>query len=95
MHPLKRAQIAYMKIDEAASKVPSKYTDFVNVFSPKLTAELLEYTEFNDHVIKLVDDQQLSYSPIYSLKDVELKTLKTYYENNLAYSFIKPFKSPT
>ena len=32
----KRAQIAYLKANEAPTEVPSKYADFANVFSPKL-----------------------------------------------------------
>ncbi len=37
----------------------------------------------------------ISYGPIYNLLPIELETLKTYIKNNLANSFIKPFKSPT
>ena len=56
MHPLKKAQIAYLKADKASIKVPNKYADFVDVFLPKLAIELLEYTRINNHAIKLVDD---------------------------------------
>ncbi len=56
MHLSRRAQIAHLKADEAPSKVPSEYTDFANVFSPKLAAKLSEYTEINNHTIKLVDN---------------------------------------
>ena len=47
----------------------------------------------NDYAIKLVHNRQLSYEPIYSLGPVELKTLKTYIETNLANDFIKLIKS--
>ncbi len=47
----------------------------------------------NNHIIKLVDDQQLPYGPIYSLDPIELETLKAYINNNLANDFIKPSKS--
>ncbi len=94
VYPLKRAQIAYLKENKAPSKVPSEYTDFTNVFSPKLAVELSEYTGINNHTMKLVDDQQPPYGPIYSLGPVELEILKAYIENNLANGFIKPFKSP-
>ena len=50
--------------------------------------------KINDHAIKLVDNQQPSYSPIYSLGLMELEMLKAYIENNLASGFIRPFKSP-
>ena len=47
----------------------------------------------NDHAIKLVDDWQVLYGPIYSLGPVKLKTLKIYIKNNLANSFIRSSKS--
>ena len=47
----------------------------------------------NEHVIKLEEDKQQLFGPIYSLGPVKLKTLKTYMETNLANSFIWPFKS--
>ncbi len=95
MHPSRRAQIAHLKTDEAPVKVPSEYVDFVDVFSPKLAAELPKHTEINDHATKLVDDRQPLYGPIYSLGPVELEILKAYIENNLASDFIRPSKSPT
>ncbi len=56
MYPLKKAQIAHLKADEVPTKVPSKYADFIDVFSPKLAAKLLKYTEINDYAMKLVND---------------------------------------
>ncbi len=94
MHPSRRAQIAHLKADEAFTKVPSKYADFADVFSTKLAAKLLKYTGINNHTIEFVDDQQLPYGSIYSLRLVELETLKAYIQNNLANGFIKPFRSP-
>ena len=52
MHPLKKTQIAYLKADEAFTKVLSKYADFTNVFSLKLVVELFEYIKMSDHAIK-------------------------------------------
>ncbi len=57
-HSLRKAQIAYLKADEAPTEVSSEYADFTNIFSPKLTAELPKHTGINDYVIKLVDDRQ-------------------------------------
>ncbi len=94
MHPSRRAQIAHLKADEAPTEVSSEYTDFADVFSPKLAAELSEQTGINDHAIELVDDRQPPYSPIHSLRPMELETLKAYIENNLASGFIWPSKSP-
>ncbi len=94
VYPLRRAQIAHLKADEALTKVPSKYADFADVFSPKLAAELPKHTKINDYTIELVDDWQPPYGPIYSLGPVELETLKAYIENNLANNFIRSFRSP-
>ncbi len=94
MHPSKRAQIAHLKVGEAPTEVLSEYADFADVFSPKLAAKLSEHTGINVHVIELVDDWQPLYGPIYSLRLVELETLKAYIKNNLASGFIRPFKSP-
>ena len=55
MHPLRRDQIAHLKADEVSTKVPSKYTDFADIFSPKLAAELPEH-EISNYTIKLVDN---------------------------------------
>ncbi len=94
VQPSRRAQIAHLKADKVSCKVPSKYTDFADVFCPKLAAELLEYTRINNHVVKLVDNWQPLYGPICSLWFEELETLKAYIKNNLANGFIRPFKSP-
>ena len=48
----------------------------------------------NEHAIELEEDKQLPFGPIYSLGPVELETLKTYIETNLANGFIRPSKSP-
>ena len=93
MHPLKKAQIAHLKIDKISTKVFSKYTDFVDVFSPKLAAKLSIYTRINNYIIKLMDNWQPLYNPIYSLGFMKLETLKIYIKNNLTNGFIKLFKS--
>ena len=67
MYPLKKAQIAYLKIDKGPTNIPSKYAHFVHVFLPKLAIELLKYTSINNHIIKLVDNSQLPYTSIYNL----------------------------
>ncbi len=94
VHPSRKAQIAHLKTDEALTKVPSKYANFADIFSPKLVVELPEHTRINNHAIELVDDQQLLYGLIYSLEPVELEILKAYIKNNLASGFIRPSKSP-
>ena len=55
VHPSRRPQISSLITEKAFTKVPAKYSDFVDIFSPDLTSELPKYTGINDHVIKLVD----------------------------------------
>ncbi len=94
MHLLRKAQIAYLKADEASFKVSNKYANFADIFFLKLVAELPEHTRINDYTIELVDDWQPPYGPIYSLGPVKLETLKAYIKNILANGFIRPSKSP-
>ena len=82
-----------MNIEEVTR--PSKYPDYINVILPNSAVELSKHTSINNHPIILMDDKQQPYDPIYSLGLVELETLKTYIETNLANSFIRPSKSPT
>ena len=89
IHLSKRAQIAYLKADETPTKVPSEYTDFTDVFSPKLAAKLSKHMKINDYAIKLIDDWKPSYDSIYSISFVKSKILKAYIKNNLANSFIR------
>ena len=75
-------------------QISFQYSDFSDVFSEEKALILLEVTELNQHTIKLQENQQLFNRSIYSLGSVELKTLKTYIETNLANDFIQPSKSP-
>ena len=79
---------------EAPTKDPTKYSEFADIFFPDLATEFFEYTEVNTHAIDLEEGKQPLYGPIYSLGPVELETLKTYIETNLANGFIRPSKSP-
>ncbi len=56
VHPLRKAQISYLKVDETSIEVSSKYADFADVFSLKLVTKLPELTRINDHTIELVND---------------------------------------
>ena len=94
VHPLRRALIAYLKVNKAVIQVPSKYADFADIFSWKLVVELPE-NEISNHAIKQVDDQQPPYGLIYSLGLMGLEILKPYIENNLANGFVRPTKSPS
>ena len=83
-----------MIAEEAPTKISAEYLDFADVFSPDLASKLSKYTGINNHAIELVNSQQPSYGPIYSLELVELETLKAYIKTNLANGFIRLFKLP-
>ena len=92
IHPSCQAQVAALTSKE--TRIPAEYSDFSNVFSSDSAAELPEHTGINNHPINLLDDKQPPYGPIYSLELVELETLKTYIEVNLASGFIRLSKFP-
>ncbi len=94
MQPSRKAQIAHLKADKTSSEVPSKYADFVDVFSLKLATKLPEHMRINNYAIELVDNRQPPYGPIYNLGPIDLEILKAYIKNNLANGFIRPSKSP-
>ncbi len=50
--------------------------------------------DINNLTIKLEDNRQPWYNPIYSLSQLELEILKVYIEDNPINSFISPSKSP-
>ena len=88
------AQVGALLFNKAPIEVPVEYSDYNDIFSAENAAELSENTGINEHAIKLENDKQPSFRPIYSLGPVELETLKTYIETNLANGFIRPSKSP-
>lgn len=91
IHLACKAQIASLKAEKTPVTVSTEYSDLINVFSEKIAIVLLEYTKINTHAINLEEGKQLLYSFIYSLKLVELETLKSYIKINLANDFIRPF----
>ena len=92
IHPTRKALVALLITKKVT--VPAKYSDFADIFLKESVEMLLEHTGINEHAIKLEDGKQPPYGPIYSLGLVELETLKTYIETNLANGFIRPLKSP-
>lgn len=55
VHPSKRAQIAHSNVNEAPTKVFSKYINFAIVFLLKLIVKLSKYIGINKYAIKLVN----------------------------------------
>ena len=94
VHPFWKSQTSGLIAEEAPTKILAKYLDFTDVFSSDLASKLSKHTEINIHAIELVGCQLLPYGSIYSLRLVELKTLKAYIETNLVNGFIRPSKSP-
>ena len=93
--PLKtRPQISGLIAKEAPTKILAKYLDFADIFSLDLASKFLKHTGINNHAIEGVNGQQPFYGLFYSLKPIELKTLKAYIQTNLANNFIRSFKSP-
>ena len=90
-----KAQVKALIFNKASTAIPAKYSDYNNIFSAENAVELPENTRMNEHTIKLEEDNQLLFRPIYSLGPIELETLKTYIKTNLANSFIYFSKSPT
>ena len=75
IHLSHKAQILALIQDEASTKVPLKYVNYVDIFSFNLAMELRENTGINKHAIKLEKGKQPPYRPIYSLGPIEQETL--------------------
>lgn len=71
----------------------AKNFDYSNIFSAKNAVKLLKHSEINNHVIKLEENKQPFFKLIYSLKLIELKTLKTCIKINLANNIRRLFRS--
>lgn len=89
VHPSRKAQIILFITNKVPINIPKEYIEYVDVFSKEAIVELPEYTGINNHPINLKKDKQPPYRPIYSLKPVQLKMLKTYIEDNLKNGFIR------
>ncbi|MBE6133033.1 MAG: hypothetical protein E7180_06615 [Erysipelotrichaceae bacterium] len=86
------------KINSSSNKVnlsliPSHYSDFVEVFNEKNCDILPPHREY-DCEIKLKDNSNLFYGPIYPLTEAERDELKKYIKENLDKGFIRKSKSP-
>ena len=82
--------IGVLLFDEAPIEILAEYSDYIDVVMTENVVELPENTGINEHIIKLEEDKQPPFVPIYSLGPVELETLKTYIKTNLANGFIRP-----
>ncbi len=94
IYPSQAVQMAALQWDKVPTKIPAKYSDYVDVFSLDLAMELLENTGMNKHTIELIDGKQSPYGPIYTLSPVEQETLKAHIKTHPKTGFIRPSKSP-
>ena len=72
-----------------------KYSNFLDVFSLHSVVKLLEKIGIHDHSINWLKVKQMLYGLIYNLEPVELETLKSYINVNIASGFIKISKTST
>ena len=82
-----------LKGNETPTFIPSKYTDFADIYSKDLAVMLPKHTRINDHAINLIERQQPSYGPMYSSSFVKLEILKNYIKTKLTNSFTRSFMS--
>ena len=82
VHSEKRAQIQdkdqvrALLFDKASTEVLTEYSNYSNVFSAENATKFPKNTEMNEHTIKLEEDKQPPFRPIYSLGPVELKIVE-------------------
>lgn len=91
LYPAYKAQIAQLNPEKIT--VSTKYLDFIKVFLKKVAIKLFKHFDINNHSINPKPGKQLHYQPIYNLRQVKLKILKTYIEIKLANVFIYSSKS--
>jgi hypothetical protein len=62
-------------------QLPSKYEDYVNVFSEE---EALKFSNFTrvEHFILIKEGVEVPYNPIYQLEEHELGVLRDYLKSN-------------
>ena len=72
VHLKTQAQFRALPFNKASIKVLAEYSNYSNVFLAENAAEFSENTGMNEHAIKLEEDKQLLFGPIYSLGPIEL-----------------------
>ena len=91
--PLKINGTSTEPTETSTAFLPSAYQDYQNLFDDINATKLPAHKPY-DHEIPLAKGTMPPFGPIYSLSELELKTLKKYLEDNLASGFIKPSTSP-
>jgi hypothetical protein len=76
------------------TNVPTEYHDLADVFSNKRANTLPAHQPY-DLKIELEDGATPPFSPIYSLSQFELRTLRYFIDEHIANGFIHPTQSPS
>ena len=76
-----------------ATKVPPEYHDLLDVFSTQDSDKLPPRRPY-DHKIKLEEEKQPTFGPLYGMSLGELKVLRKYLQDNLSKGFIRASSSP-
>jgi len=63
------------ELESLCNQIPSKYHDFLDVFSKSKANKLPDHNPAYDHHINLEDGKQLPFGPIYNLSEVEAAAL--------------------
>jgi len=82
-----------VELEELRPDVPSKYQDYLHVFSKRQGMTLPPHRAY-DHKIETDPGTTPPFGPIYSLLEVEQLALHEFLEENLANHFIRPSSSP-
>ena len=88
---LDRAGTVVGSVTEVTNEIPSKYSDFHDVFSKDNAQKLPEHGP-QDHAID-TEGKQPAFGPIYNLSLTELQILREYLDEYLAKGFIVPSTS--
>ena len=82
-----------VKENKSLERIPKQYEKFKNVFDEQECNELPPHRPY-DCKIRLKDDVDLFYGPLYPLTEEEREALKEYIKENLEKGFIRPSTSP-
>lgn len=61
------AKVGALLFHEAPTAIPTKYSNYSNIFLAENIAKFLEHVGINEHIIKLNKSKQPSFGLIYSL----------------------------
>ena len=81
--------LAPKKHTDSATKLPSEYHDFLDIFSRSDADVLPKHRPRYDHVIEIMEGKTPTWGPLYSMSADELKVLKAYIEKMVDKGFIR------